>query len=181
MAPNFNIFERFKIKRSPKWWMSIRNLTRSLRSLVRFLIRQQLVRKYRTPALSMKYSLFISPVKLIWISWKSSIYVRNLWLWVRFLIGTKKQLASSVRSWKKSYQVQSVKFSFAAVIRRLKQLRQLQQRERQKPIDFITGGPDVVCVNILIFTWTKWDESSKLPWTKIVQKSKYNKTKLRHL
>ena len=37
----------------------IRNLTRSLRSLVRFLIRQQLVRKYRTPALSMKYSLFI--------------------------------------------------------------------------------------------------------------------------
>ena len=37
----------------------IRNLTRSLRSLVRFLIRQQLVRKYRTPALSMKYGLFI--------------------------------------------------------------------------------------------------------------------------
>ena len=37
----------------------IRNLTRSLRKLVRFLIRQQLVRKYRTPALSMKYSLFI--------------------------------------------------------------------------------------------------------------------------
>ena len=36
-----------------------RNLTRSLRSLVRFLIRQQLVRKYRTPALSMKYSLYI--------------------------------------------------------------------------------------------------------------------------
>ena len=35
----------------------IGNLTRSLRSLVRFLIRQQLVRKYRTPTLSMKYSL----------------------------------------------------------------------------------------------------------------------------
>ena len=35
----------------------IRNLTRSLRSLI--LIRQQLVRKYRTPALSMKYSLYI--------------------------------------------------------------------------------------------------------------------------
>ena len=32
--------------------------TRSLRSLVRFLIRQQLVRKHRTPALAMKYSLF---------------------------------------------------------------------------------------------------------------------------
>ena len=26
-----------------------------------------------------------------------------------------------------------------------------------------TSGPDVVCVNILIFTWTKWDGSSKLP------------------
>ena len=35
----------------------IRNLTRSLRSLVRFLIRQQLVLKYRAPAVSMKYSL----------------------------------------------------------------------------------------------------------------------------
>ena len=37
----------------------IRNLTRSLRSLVRFLIRQQLVREYRTSALSMKYSLLM--------------------------------------------------------------------------------------------------------------------------
>jgi len=36
-----------------------RNLTRSLRSLVRFLIGQQLVRKSRTLALSMKYSLSI--------------------------------------------------------------------------------------------------------------------------
>ena len=44
----------------------------------------------------------------------------------------------------------------------------------------ITGGPDVVCVNILIFTWTKWVELSQLPWTKIVQKSKYNKTKLQY-
>ena len=44
-----------------------------------------------------------------------------------------------------------------------------------------TGGPDVMCVNTLIFTWTKWDESSKPPWTKIVQKSKYNETKLRYL
>ena len=43
-----------------------------------------------------------------------------------------------------------------------------------------TGGPDVVCVNISIFTWTKWDELSQLPWTKIVQKSKYNKTKLQY-
>ena len=42
----------------------IKNLTRSLRSLVRFLIRQQLVRKYRTPALSMKYSLFSPPCLL---------------------------------------------------------------------------------------------------------------------
>ena len=39
----------------------IRNLTRSLRSLVRFLIHQQLVRKYRTPALSVKYSLYVHP------------------------------------------------------------------------------------------------------------------------
>ena len=37
-------------------------------------------------------------------------------------------------------------------------------------------------MNILIFTRKNWcDESSKLPWTKIVQKSKYNKTKLRYL
>ena len=36
----------------------IRNLSRSLRSLFRYLIRQQLVRKYRMPALSMKYSLY---------------------------------------------------------------------------------------------------------------------------
>ena len=43
-----------------------------------------------------------------------------------------------------------------------------------------TGCPDVVCVNILIFTWIKWDVSSKLPWTKMVQKSKYNKKKLRY-
>ena len=35
---------------------------RSLRSLVRFLTRQQLVRKYRTPALAMKYSLYIRAV-----------------------------------------------------------------------------------------------------------------------
>ena len=26
-----------------------------------------------------------------------------------------------------------------------------------------TSGPDVVGVNISIFTWTKWDGSSKLP------------------
>ena len=42
----------------------IRNLTRLLRSLVRFLIRQQLVCKYRTPALAMKYSLCIAPPPL---------------------------------------------------------------------------------------------------------------------
>ena len=40
----------------------IRNLTRSLRSLVRFLIQKQRVRKYRTPALSMKYSLYMCNV-----------------------------------------------------------------------------------------------------------------------
>ena len=37
----------------------------TLRSLVRFLLRQQLVRKYRTPALSMKYSLFIKLLKSV--------------------------------------------------------------------------------------------------------------------
>ena len=36
----------------------IRNLTRSLRSLVRFPILDQLVRKYRTHTLSMKYSMY---------------------------------------------------------------------------------------------------------------------------
>ena len=41
----------------------IRNLARSLRSLFRCLIRQQLVRKYRTSAVSMKYSLYFIPVK----------------------------------------------------------------------------------------------------------------------
>ena len=46
----------------------IRNLTRSLRQLVRFLLRQQLVRKYRSPALSMKYSLFIYCTYLVLIS-----------------------------------------------------------------------------------------------------------------
>ena len=63
LAANFSILERFEIKRPPRWWLSQyiynkhnttwkvprclcnRNLTRSLRSLVRFLIRQQLVRK----------------------------------------------------------------------------------------------------------------------------------------
>ena len=35
--------------------------------LVRFLIRQQLVRKYRTPALSMKYSLYTSHICDIYV------------------------------------------------------------------------------------------------------------------
>ena len=63
LVAKFSILERFEIKRPPRWWMSqyvynkhnttwkvprcvcSRNLTCSLRSLVRFLIRQQLVRK----------------------------------------------------------------------------------------------------------------------------------------
>ena len=61
-----------------------------------------------------------------------------------------------------------------AMLRRLIEARPTYPRFAHK----ITGCPDVVCVNILIFTWTKWDESLKLPWTRIVQKSKYNKTKL---
>ena len=71
-------------KRLPKWWMSqyvyimntiphgkrfvryfrtrcfcIRNRTSEHSEQVRFLIQKQRVRKYRTPALSMKYSVFI--------------------------------------------------------------------------------------------------------------------------
>ena len=58
----------------------IRNLTRSLRSLVRFLTRQQLVRKYRTPVLSMKYSLCIIYKQ----------YLKTLpFLFFRFLTGCK--------------------------------------------------------------------------------------------
>ena len=97
MAADFSIFERFKRKgRQNDECLSmyiintiphgkcfvrylrtrcfcIRNLTRSLRSLVRFLIRQQLVRKYRTPALSMKYSIYVS---WAWryIIWKTHSY-----------------------------------------------------------------------------------------------------------
>ena len=40
----------------------IRNRTSERSERVRFLIRQQLVRKYRTPALSMKYSLYMCNV-----------------------------------------------------------------------------------------------------------------------
>ena len=53
--------------------------------------------------------------------------------------------------------------------------------QRCRILTCTTGDPDVVCVNIIIFTWTKWDESSKLPRIKIVQKSNYNKTKLIYL
>ena len=73
VAANFSIFERFKTKRTPKWWMSQyvynkHNTTwkvlcmvfTHLCSLVWFLIRHLLVLKYRTPALSMKYSLYMS-------------------------------------------------------------------------------------------------------------------------
>ena len=42
----------------------IRNLTRSMRSLVRFLIHQRLVRKYRTYALSMKYSIYLQQARV---------------------------------------------------------------------------------------------------------------------
>ena len=54
--PHVKCFVRYL----PTRCFCIRNLTRSLRSLVRFLIQKQLVCKYRTPALSMKYSLYIS-------------------------------------------------------------------------------------------------------------------------
>ena len=41
-------------------YFCIRNRTSERSERVRFLIRQQLVRKYRTPALSMKYSLYFN-------------------------------------------------------------------------------------------------------------------------
>ena len=53
--PHVKCFVRYL----PTRCFCIRNLTRSLRSLVRFLIQKQLVCKYRTPALSMKYSLYM--------------------------------------------------------------------------------------------------------------------------
>ena len=53
--PHVKCFVRYL----PTRCFCIRNLTRSLRSLVRFLIQKQLVCKYHTPALSMKYSLYM--------------------------------------------------------------------------------------------------------------------------
>ena len=47
------------------FFFCIRNLTRSRHSLVRFLIRQQVVRKYRTSALSMKYSLYVTLQRML--------------------------------------------------------------------------------------------------------------------
>ena len=35
-------------------------------------------------------------------------------------------------------------------------------------------GPQAAQTKSVSITWTKWDESSNLPWPKIVQKSKYN-------
>ena len=68
--PHVKCFVRYL----PTRCFCIRNLTRSLRSLVRFLIQKQLVCKYRTPALSMKYSLFISLS-----SAETSLYRREGW------------------------------------------------------------------------------------------------------
>ena len=72
--PNGKCFVRYLRTRC----FCIRNLTRSLRSLVRFLIRQQLVRKYRTPALSMKYSLYICRSKITrWLNVKQRLMVND--------------------------------------------------------------------------------------------------------
>jgi len=80
----------------------IRNLTRSLRSLVRFLIRQQLVRKYRTPALSMKYSLLLlCGHGILFLNtgltiFKAGVYGRV----IPTIPGTKKLPDSSLHTWK---------------------------------------------------------------------------------
>ena len=59
----------------------IRNLIRSLCSLLRFLIRQQLVRKYRTPALSMKYSLYVCVRHLLLLMYQPEAHwVLKLWV-----------------------------------------------------------------------------------------------------
>ena len=83
----------------------IRNLTRSLRSLVRFLIRQQLVRKYRTPALSMKYSLclkffYTSHSNRKWISF-STLFDEESWHILRFsgILGRWYQSVSILNLW----------------------------------------------------------------------------------
>ena len=57
----------------------IRNLTSSLRPLFRFLIRQQLERKHRTPALSMKYSLCTVSVKESEICEDDSLIILFYW------------------------------------------------------------------------------------------------------
>ena len=51
----------------------IRNLTGLLRSFVQFLIRQQLVRKYHTPALSMKCSLCITLLPVLYVFWRNNM------------------------------------------------------------------------------------------------------------
>ena len=58
----------------------IRNLTRSLRSLVRFPILDQLVRKYRTHTLSMKYSIYLLDVYPYVGLFRMVLIVRNVLL-----------------------------------------------------------------------------------------------------
>ena len=70
----------------------IRNLTRSLRSLVRFLIRQQLVRKYRTSALSMKYSLYtINRFLFLYIFMPIRITRNSILKYITFVIKAAKR------------------------------------------------------------------------------------------
>ena len=66
--------------------LRIRNLTRSPRALVRFLIQKQLGRKYRTPALSVKYPLFptlltLSNVRKPNWSWNTSSGAKTKEIW----------------------------------------------------------------------------------------------------
>ena len=110
----------------------IRNLTRSLRSLVRFLIRQQLVRKYRTPALSMKYSLYIGHQMFTNLALFILTFVNFLNLWFqpqnsRFEVRDRNSrtpwhaqwlsCCKNTSGWRPWYQERLV-FKFATIYRR---------------------------------------------------------------
>ena len=88
----------------------IRNLTRSLRSLVRFLIRQQLVCKCRSPALSMKFSICILIV--YWCLWCTlgvyKVYTRCIRAIYNVYIGVDKAYTRCIRG---VYRVYTTNYS----------------------------------------------------------------------
>ena len=64
----------------------IRNRTSERSERVRFLIRQQLVRKYRTPALSMKYSLYILYYCILYLSTQTYSLSVQVYIYIFFFI-----------------------------------------------------------------------------------------------